>query len=115
MDALKPGELSQPIQSEFGFHLIRVASRQVMPLKDATEQIRQQLLGSGQGEFNDFLGKSLDTAKIEVNPRYGTFVKSGQQPGVVPPDAPGPASRNVPTSIPGPEIGTEPGPGGGQD
>jgi foldase protein PrsA len=109
MNALKPGELSQPIESQFGFHLIRVKSRQVLPLKDATDQIRQQLLGSGQNEFNAFLGETLDTAKIEVNPRYGKFVKAGQQPGVVPPDAPGPAQRNVPTTLPGGEIGGEPG------
>jgi len=117
MDALKPAELSQPVQSQFGFHLIRVLSRRSTPLKDATDQIRQQLLGGGQNEFNAFLGKTLDTAKIEVNPRYGKFVKTGQQPGVVPPNAPGPAPRNVPTSLPGSGPGQEPDvpPGGGAD
>ena len=109
MNSLQPGQLSGPVQSQFGFHLIRVSERKTKPLADVTEEIRQRLLSGGQGPFNDFLESTMAKAEIEVNPRYGRFVKEGQQPGVVPPKAPEPAPSGG-TDVPAAPAGD----GGGQ-
>ncbi len=88
MDALAPGALSGPVVTQFGVHLIKVTERRPQPLEDATPQIRQQLQGEGEAGFSTFLQEALQKAKVSVNPRYGTFSKDGDQPGVVPPGAP---------------------------
>jgi hypothetical protein len=88
MDALAVNEVSQPVKTQFGYHLIKVTSRDPQSLEDATPAIRQQLESQGQAGFSEFLQKALAKAKITVNPRYGTFSKDGQSPGVIPPSSP---------------------------
>jgi peptidyl-prolyl cis-trans isomerase C len=39
---LKPGELSEPVQSQFGFHVIRVEERRVKPVP-AFEELKEQI------------------------------------------------------------------------
>jgi hypothetical protein len=99
MDATAVGAVSDPVQTQFGIHLIKVTERRSQPLEDAAPVIRQQLESQGQAEFSNFLQEALAKAKISVNPRYGTFSKDGQQPGVVPPGAPT-------TTVPGDEAPT---------
>lgn len=86
--ALAVGQVSGPVQTQFGIHLIKVTDRKKQSLEEATPQIQQQLQGQGQQGLSKFLQDALPKAKVSVNPRYGTFSKDGQNPGVVPPDAP---------------------------
>ncbi len=88
MDGLAVGVVSDPVVTQFGVHLIKVTDRKPETLEEATPQIRQQLEGDGQQKFSQFLQEALDKAKITVSPRYGTFTKNGQSPGIVPPPAP---------------------------
>jgi hypothetical protein len=88
MDALAVGEISQPVKTQFGIHLIKVTDRKPQTLEEATPTIQQQLQAGSQAAFSDFLQEALTKAKISVNPRYGTFSKDGQSPGVIPPGAP---------------------------
>lgn len=88
MEALPVGEVSAPVPTQFGVHLIKVTDRKPQPFEEAEPQIRQRLQGEGQEKFSGFLEEAVREAKISVNPRYGRFDKSGQSPGVVPPDAP---------------------------
>ena len=88
MDALEVGAVSDPVVTQFGVHLIRVTDRKPQTFEEAEPQIRQQLQGEGEQAFSTFLQEALAGAKVSVNPRYGTFSKDGQSPGVVPPDAP---------------------------
>ena len=43
---------------------------------------------SQQGSFNEFLVEAAGKAKVEVNPRFGTYDTTGDTPQVVPPKAP---------------------------
>jgi hypothetical protein len=82
------GQVGAPVKTQFGFHLIKVTSRDVPPYDQVKDQARQKLAGNGQEKLLGWLEETVSKAKIEVNPRYGTFDKTGSSPGVVPPAAP---------------------------
>jgi foldase protein PrsA len=69
-EALKPGEISGPVQTQFGWHVIELVSVDVPPLS----QVRDQLVAPLQGQvFNQWLQQRLRSATISVNPKYGRF------------------------------------------
>ena len=72
--ALDIGEVSDPVQSEFGWHVIRVTDRRTIPFEQAREQIDTQLGGSSEEDaWRAWLRDVYETADVEVNPRYGEF------------------------------------------
>ena len=69
MDALKPGEVSQPIQSPFGWHLIQVLERRN---QDVTQE-RQKLVArqairerKAEEAFQDWVRQIRDSAYVEL-------------------------------------------------
>jgi len=63
--ALKPGEISEPVKSQFGWHIIKVEEKRMKPLPSfdqVKERIAQALAGKAQ---TDFLKSLRDGAKIE--------------------------------------------------
>jgi peptidyl-prolyl cis-trans isomerase C len=68
--ALEPDEISRPVQSEFGWHVIRLVAKQVTPYAQAKERILQELAGT---EFRDWFREQVRALDVEVNPRYGRF------------------------------------------
>lgn len=74
--AAKPGEIIGPVQTQFGYHVIRVISVESTPF----DQAKEQLLSLRAGPiFQEWLAQQLQEAKVTVNPRYGTFdPKTGQ-------------------------------------
>ncbi len=101
MEALGVGEISAPVPTQFGVHLIKITERKPQSFEEAAPQIEQRLQGEGENEFSDFLELAVKDAKISVNPRYGRFDKSGQAPGVVPPGAPTTTAPGDPPAGPG--------------
>lgn len=111
--ALEPGEVSDPVQTEFGWHVIRVVARRTSSFEEARPQIESQLAGAAQDDaWRTFLRDLFAEADVEVNPRYGEFDE--QLGRVVDPDAgdipagEAPAPEESPT---GPEIPVPPPPG----
>ncbi|HEX2295054.1 MAG TPA: peptidylprolyl isomerase, partial [Actinomycetota bacterium] len=106
---LDVGEISDPVRTEFGWHVIRVIDRRLTSLEDAREDIELQLAGPAQdAAWDRFLDDLFEEAQVEVNPRYGIFDE--EQREVVDPDAddipageaPAPESSPSPPTFPAP-------------
>jgi foldase protein PrsA len=110
--SLKPGEISQPVQTQFGWHVIMLISAKVEPFKQVKTQLLDQ---AGAQSFDKWLGDHLRSAAIRVNPRYGHLdLQSGQ---IMPTTstATGSATPAPSGSAPGSPAGSSPGstPGSG--
>lgn len=71
MDALQPNQISEPIQSPFGWHLIQVLARRT---QDVTQE-RQKLVArqairerKGDEAFQDWVRQIRDAAYVELRP-----------------------------------------------
>ena len=59
--ALQPGQISDPIQTDFGWHIIQVVGREVRPLSEADYQYAQQTA------YSDWLTAAKAEMKIKKN------------------------------------------------
>jgi foldase protein PrsA len=101
--ALQIGQVSDPVRTEFGWHVIRVTDRRPIPFERASEQIAIQLGGSSEDDaWQEWLQDTYEAADVEVNPRYGEFNLATQAiEDASPRTVPG-AEENVPAT-PDPE------------
>ncbi|NIA24483.1 MAG: hypothetical protein GWP04_02820 [Gammaproteobacteria bacterium] len=68
------GELYGPVESEYGFHVIRVDSRDVPAFEELKSQLEEQIKRQqGAALFTDWITSKLDAATIEVESKYGTW------------------------------------------
>jgi foldase protein PrsA len=110
---LPVGQLSDPVQTQYGFHILRVRERKEATFDSAKEQVRALLNADTQTAFRNFIRQALTSARITVDKRYGTFEPpaTGQAPTVVPPAAPKPKTERsdgspTPEQLPGELPGT---------
>jgi foldase protein PrsA len=74
--ALQAGEISEPIQTQFGWHVIHLVRRDVAPFVDVRDQLRANEIGS---VFEEWFNEQLGITNVEVNPRFGRFdTETGQ-------------------------------------
>lgn len=73
-DELEVGEVSDPVQSEFGFHVIWVTDRRLAPFEEVVGSIEETLgRGAADEAWNEYVRKAYEQADVKVNPRYGEF------------------------------------------
>ncbi len=66
--ALKIGEISAPVKSDFGFHIIQVIGHENRPITD------QQLTTNKQKIFDDFIKKLRDSSVVTIQDLWKTIV-----------------------------------------
>lgn len=93
------GEAGPPVQTSFGFHVIKVTSREVPPFEAVAPDALRKVVAGGQPKLREWLEVAIDRAEITVAPRYGTFQKAGVSSAVVPPQAP--STSVAPAPAPG--------------
>jgi parvulin-like peptidyl-prolyl isomerase len=77
---LSIGEISAPVQTQFGFHVIRVTDRRVAPFDQVRSQIEEQIGGEAEDEaWQEWVVDAYEDADIRVNPRYGELDRDTQQ------------------------------------
>jgi foldase protein PrsA len=97
---LQPGEISEPVHTGFGWHIIQLVSVDVQPF----DQVRDQLAGPLRSRaFTDWLQEQLGSRRITVNPKYGRFDPSTGQVVPIRSTATGsPTTTSSPTPIESP-------------
>lgn len=70
----KVGAIQGPVETEFGFHVIKVIKRTTKTLAKLTPQERAQVLGEQRDTLlADYLAELSDRLRIRVNPRFGSW------------------------------------------
>lgn len=82
------GQVGPPVQTSFGYHLIKVNSRTAPTFEEAREDVQEKLRSQSSPQLNEWLQATLGKAKVKLNPRFGTFSTAGGSPAVIPPQAP---------------------------
>lgn len=117
--AAEVGQVTEPVETQFGYHLILVSSAEVPPFEEVEPQIEQLLSEGDPNQFNEFLRTATCESDIEVADRYGSWdtstCESGGIGAVLPPEGPTTTTTGASGDDGGaPVEGTEPGrPAGG--
>jgi hypothetical protein len=85
VETLPLNTVSQPVQSQFGWHVIEVSSRTAEPAAQAAQDVQQLTINS----INGVLRQDFAKAAVVVDSHYGGWSPTQ---GVTPPKAPHPAS-----------------------
>jgi hypothetical protein len=67
------GVIGDPVETEFGFHVIRVDARQVAPLDEVRDQVVEVMRADVENAFGQWFGEAIASAEIDVDPRYGEW------------------------------------------
>ncbi len=82
LDKLQPGQVSDPVQTQFGFHVVQLIDRKARSFDEAAPEIRKQLEQNSPNALRNFVAEAFTKADITVNPRYGKFVRNGSDIGI---------------------------------
>ncbi|CAN5513196.1 peptidylprolyl isomerase [soil metagenome] len=77
---LPVGKVSRPVETEFGFHIIKVEGRRAQPYDAVKDQIATEVGGeSPEQVWQGWIIDAYKDADIDVNPRYGELDLQTQQ------------------------------------
>ena len=74
---LPVGQVSAPIETQFGYHLIKVTQRRPLTFDEARATIESQLSAQSGAAVTDFVVQESCGADVEVNVRYGQWDAAG--------------------------------------
>ncbi len=81
------GEVSEPVRSQFGFHLILVSELTTTPIDEVREELAAQVdTLRGSRLVQDWLLEEVAAADVQVDEEYGTWVGS-PTPQILPPQS----------------------------
>ena len=103
--ALEPNEISRPVQTEFGWHVIRLIDKEVVPFEQAKAQLAQ---GQAASLFTEWVRSQIEAGGLEVNPKYGRY--DTEQLKIVPIDSTDPSATQAPSGSSGATGGETPAP-----
>ena len=81
LTAAEEGVPTEPVESEFGFHVILVRADEIPAEEDVIEQLKTAGIGTAT---NDWFLAQVEAAEVTVEEKYGTW-QSSPTPQVVPP------------------------------
>ncbi len=90
-------QVGDPVQTTYGFHLIKVRSRTVPPFDQVADRAREKLVQASKAKLQEWINTAVANAKITVNAKYGTFNKQSYKV-----DPPAPKPTLAPTTAPPP-------------
>jgi parvulin-like peptidyl-prolyl isomerase len=91
------GSVSAPVQTQFGFHVIKVAPWDFATARPVIEEAYAQQQGT-DNPLTEFLNARLNDAKLWVDPRYGTVERTAAGVAIAPPKTPKPKTRPTTTT-----------------
>ena len=92
--ALEEDQVSDPVETQFGSHLILVTERRVQDFDEVEASIEQVMAQARGQRVDDYLVRIICEEDVSVNPRYGTWTQetcdgdAPRIPHVEPPDGP---------------------------
>lgn len=72
-DAATVGVPTDPVQSQYGFHIILITKVEDSLFEDSKDAVKSTLLSKGDDKFAAWQKDALAKAKITVDPRYGEW------------------------------------------
>ena len=80
VETLPIGKISRPVETEHGFHIIKVDGHRTLPFEAVKDQIAAEVGGvSPEKVWQDWIIDAYKEAEIDVNPRYGELDLKTQQ------------------------------------
>lgn len=90
----EPGDIVGPVETQFGFHVIRFDGFETRSFEDVKDELREELAGGRSEEgYRTFVADLLERSEVEINSRFGRWDPTTA--AILPPETVGGGSGNA--------------------